>query len=137
MFCIAAEFEPSSDLRSFFQKSSDSHKRILHTRDLSSGTQKAVRSFTSSRDATVRASPVPKAGPPTVSPSFNPRTSRPRTPLGEPVFERYMESENEDYSDAFDDRAVLRARGNQRLELTKKLSSKSWVRCQTFHASKF
>lgn len=42
------------------------------------------------------------------------------------VIERYDESENEDYSDAFDDKAVRHGR-SQKLELTKKLSSKSWV----------
>lgn len=124
----------TNQLLFILQKTSETQKRILHPRDLSSGTQKSIRNPTTSRDATVRASPVPRSASPSISSSFtNVRVTRPKTPLSEETVERYNESENEDYSDAFDDRAVPRGRSNQRLELTKKLSSKSWVR--SWHCS--
>lgn len=112
------------------QKVGETHKRILHPRDLSSGTQRGVRQLTQSRHATIRA-PQPSTNVTDGSPpvhSQRGRTVRAPTPRIESSVERFNDSENEDYSDAFDDRAPALGRSTIKLELTKKLSSKSWVR---------
>lgn len=108
------------------QRPTDAKKRVLHPRDLSSGTQKAIRTLTPS--ATIRAS-ASNSNTPISTPVQIAKlhTTRPKTPLSKTTLERFDDSESEDYSDAFDERMPSHGSDSRKLELTKKLSSKSWV----------